>query len=683
MHKKIIFLLVLLCSVTYSKDKLFQPHDVFRTLTVEETAISPDGEFAAFTLRNPRPFSDGPGSAYEELYAFNYRDMSVIPLLTGNVTVDDVSWTNDSKFVSFTSKLGDDDVSQIYKISLDGNDTVRVTDWKTSVINYQWHPGENKVAFMAKEYVEKPEHEILGFDQEVFEENIPGRNLYLLDLNSGNVVQLNASGAVFDFQWSPDGSSIAAAVAPRNLVDDSYMFTRLKLIDPASGSMSDLVENPGKLGSFEWSPDGKSLAFISGADKNDAVDGSLFICEVPNSTHFTGLKNYSADFVGSVVDVDWLNEETVLFVSEEGVHTTLRKQRIGSDQSELVINPGETVFKSISKSNGKIVFAGETSGHPKELYTHDLESRQASRNTFHNEWLKYIKLAKQETIEYKASDGLKIEGLLFYPVNFVEGKKYPMITYIHGGPESTNSYGWNTGYNRWGQSAAAKDFFVFMPNYRAGSGRGNKFTMMGFADAGGREFVDVLDGIDYLVDKGYVDREKVGIGGGSYGGYFSAWAASRHTEHFAAAVSFVGIGNQLVKRNTTDIPWESYLVHWGYWVNENPMEVYDRSPVRYAEKMNTPLLLLHGNKDPRVHPSQSLEMYRAFKLKGNAPVRLVWYEGEGHGNRKNTNRLDYHLRTLEWFEYYLKGENSKDSMPPNVIDYKLESLKVKSGKERT
>jgi dipeptidyl aminopeptidase/acylaminoacyl peptidase len=301
-----------------------------------------------------------------------------------------------------------------------------------------------------------------------------------------------------------------------------------------------------------------------------------------------------------------------------------------------------------------------------------LNKEKIERVTFNNEWLNEIKLAKQEVIEYSASDGLNIQGLLFYPVNFEKGKRYPLIIYAHGGPESTNSYGWNTGYNRWGQSAAAKDFFVFMPNYRSGSGRGNEFTMMGFADAGGREFIDILDGIDHLVEKGYVDRESVGIGGGSYGGYFSAWAASKHTKHFAAAVSFVGIGNQLVKRNTTDIPWESYLVHWGYWVNEDPVSVYDKSPVRYAEQMNTPLLILHGTKDPRVHPSQSLEMYRAFKLRGSAPVRLVWYNGEGHGNSKNTNRLDYHLRTLNWFEYYLKGENSENDKPSNEIEYNLD-----------
>jgi dipeptidyl aminopeptidase/acylaminoacyl peptidase len=674
MLRKTVFLLLIISIAVYSQNRLFEPHDVFKTEFVSDAVISPNGEFAAFSLYVPRTFSDDPGSDYRELYLFNYSDNSTSVLLDGKVSVSNIQFTNDNNYVSFTAKLGDDKKTQIYKISVNGGEPQRLTDSKTSIKSFEWHPSSNSLAYIAEEFLPEAEHEKMGFDQEVFEENIPARNLYWMDATSGEITQLNKEGAVFNFTWSPDGKSIAAAIAPRNLVDDSYMFVRLHIIDVDTKNVTKLLENPGKLGDFAWSPNGKHLAFVSGATKNDAVDGSLFISEVPNSKKFEELKKYSENFIGSVTDVDWVDSETVLFVSEEGVYTTLRKQKVGNDESELVIKPGIAVFKSISKAGDKIVMTGETADHPKELFTFDLTSGKAERNTFNNSWLKDVKLAKQVPIEYKASDGLNIEGLLFYPVNFEEGKRYPMIVYVHGGPEATNSYGWNTGYNRWGQSAAAQDFFVFMPNYRAGSGRGYEFTMMGFADAGGREFDDVIDGIKYLVFKGYVDKNKVGIGGGSYGGYFSSWAASKHTEHFAAAVSFVGIGNQLVKRNTTDIPWESYLVHWGYWVNEKPMEVYDKSPVRYAEQMNTPLLLLHGDKDPRVHPSQSLEMYRAFKLKGNAPVRLVWYKGEGHGNRKNTNRLDYHLRTLDWFNYYLKGDN-KDSMPSNVVDYEVDKLK--------
>ena len=121
---------------------------------------------------------------------------------------------------------------------------------------------------------------------------------------------------------------------------------------------------------------------------------------------------------------------------------------------------------------------------------------------------------------------------------------------------------------------------------------------------------------------------------------------------------------------TTDIPYEDYLVHWGVWIHENEDLVWERSPVRYVNGSTTPTLILGGKNDTRVHPSQSLELYRGLKLHSNAPVRYVRYPGEGHGNRKNTLRLDYSLRTMRWFEYYLKGDNPKKEMPPKYLDVK-------------
>ena len=211
-----------------------------------------------------------------------------------------------------------------------------------------------------------------------------------------------------------------------------------------------------------------------------------------------------------------------------------------------------------------------------------------------------------------------------------------------------------------------------MPNYRGSSGRGVGFSKADQGDMGDEEFNDVIDGIDYLINKGMVDKARVGIGGGSYGGYFSGWGATKHTSRFAAAVAFVGISDQVSKRYTTDIPWESYYSHWTFWTYEKFDLVFDRSPIKYANGSQTATLILHGKEDPRVHPSQSLELYRALKMHGKAPVRLVWYPGEGHGNRKNPARLDYNLRTLEWFDYYLKSDNDKTRKPSKDLDYGVE-----------
>jgi dipeptidyl aminopeptidase/acylaminoacyl peptidase len=193
---------------------------------------------------------------------------------------------------------------------------------------------------------------------------------------------------------------------------------------------------------------------------------------------------------------------------------------------------------------------------------------------------------------------------------------------------------------------------------------------MGQADAAGKEFDDLVDAIDHLDRSGLVDPERVGITGGSYGGYASAWGATYYSDRFAASVMFVGISDNVSKMGTTDIPIEMYAVHHRKWLWEDWDYFRQRSPIFHAEKATTPLLIMHGKEDPRVHPSQSMELYRLVKLLGKAPVRLVFFPGEGHGNRRAASRIDYNLRMMRWFEHYLKDPARRDApAPPPDLDY--------------
>jgi dipeptidyl aminopeptidase/acylaminoacyl peptidase len=242
-----------------------------------------------------------------------------------------------------------------------------------------------------------------------------------------------------------------------------------------------------------------------------------------------------------------------------------------------------------------------------------------------------------------------------------------LILAVHGGPESHVSHGWVTTYSLPGQIAASRGMAVFYPNYRGSTGRGVAFSKLGQGDAAGKEFDDLVDAVDHLVASGLVDKSKVGVTGGSYGGYATAWCSTRFSDRFAAGVMFVGISDKLSKVGTTDIPNEEYYVHalkrpWEDW-----QFLLERSPIYHAGNSRTPLLILHGKDDPRVNPGQSRELYRHLKLRGQAPVRLVLYPGEGHGNKKAAARLDYNLRLLSWMEHYLKGKGG--AMPPSEIDY--------------
>jgi dipeptidyl aminopeptidase/acylaminoacyl peptidase len=217
--------------------------------------------------------------------------------------------------------------------------------------------------------------------------------------------------------------------------------------------------------------------------------------------------------------------------------------------------------------------------------------------------------------------------------------------------------------------AAGRGYAVFYPNYRGSTGRGVAFSKADQGDGVGAEFEDVLDGIDYLIERGLADGDRVGMTGGSYGGYFTGWAATRYSERFAAAVMLYGVTNQLSKTGTSDIPMELELVHWLTNPYENLGLFMERSPITYIENARTPLLILHGADDARVYPGQSLEMYRALKVKGDVPVRLVLYPGEGHGFRRAAARYDCSVRMLRWLDYFLM--EGKTEPPPWRVDYRL------------
>jgi dipeptidyl aminopeptidase/acylaminoacyl peptidase len=189
-------------------------------------------------------------------------------------------------------------------------------------------------------------------------------------------------------------------------------------------------------------------------------------------------------------------------------------------------------------------------------------------------------------------------------------------------------------------------------------------------DPAGKEFEDIIDGVDYLIETGLVDGEKVGVTGGSYGGYATAWMATRYTDRFAAGVMSVGISDNISKWGTSDIPEEMFLVHSRKRIWEDYDFFLKRSPIYYAGQAKTPLLILHGENDTRVDPGQSKELYRHIKTRTDTPVRLVLYPGEGHGNRKSTARFDYNSRMLRWFRYYLQGVGSE---PPKYIDVDLQA----------
>jgi dipeptidyl aminopeptidase/acylaminoacyl peptidase len=447
-------------------------------------------------------------------------------------------------------------------------------------------------------------------------------------------------------------------------VDDGYMRKRVTIADAGSGKVVARIENPGKLGAISWSPDGKNLAYVAGGDKNDPSAGRLMAVAASGGTPKELLPGYE----GNAAKAAWRDNETVMFLGAEGVETILGDVALAHPGRPNQHRGGPILADfDVSRDGKTVAMVAHTASHPPEVYRWALPDTEPRRLTTSNPWLSGKRLAPQEVVKFKARDGLALEGVLVRPLEEKKGERYPLILYVHGGPEGHHSNGWMTNYGEPGQVGAARGFAVFYPNYRGSTGRGVAFSKMGQGDPAGKEFDDLVDAVDHLVASGLVDKSKVGITGGSYGGYATAWCTTRYSDRFAAGVMFVGISDLVSKAGTTDIPMEEAAVHAMRWPWDDWKLALERSPIFYADKSHTPVLILDGKEDPRVHPSQSLVFYRYMKMRSKAPVRLVLYPGEGHGNRNSAHRFDYNLRMMEWFEHYLKGPGGDP--PKSEIEY--------------
>lgn len=644
-------------------------HHVAKLRGVGSAKMSPDGSRIAYTLSVPRkPLEEEDGPPWSELHVVGREGVSR-PFVSGAVNVESIRWTKDGKGISFLAKRGKDEHRALYVIPSEGGEARRVLAHATEITGYSWSPDGKRIAFLAKEEPAKKQKELekKGFNQEVFEESAKPVRIWVASLEESDAKPkpLDVKGSASELKWSPAGSSLAVALAPTSLVDDSYMSRRVAVVDADSGKVLVRFENAGKLGPIAWSPDGKSLAFVSGADINDPSAGRLMVVPATGGA----IKDVLPGYEGNVASIAWQDSDTVMLIGEEGVYTTFaRVRKDGLGGKTLVPAGGPVLFAfDLARDGMSAAMVAQAPEHPGEVFLSTHPSPTPRRLTTSNPWLSSVRRAPQEVVKFKARDGLTLEGLLIHPLDEKKGEKYPLILAVHGGPEAHYRNGWLTNYADPGQVAAARGFAVFYPNYRGSTGRGVVFSKMGQGDPAGKEFDDLVDAVDHLVASGLVDKAKVGVTGGSWGGYATAWCSTYFSDRFAAGVMFVGLSDFVSFMGTTDIPYEEYFVHLRQWPWQDWKFLLERSPIFHAQKAHTPLLILDGKEDPRVHPSQSLVLYRYLKLLSRAPVRLVLYPGEQHGNRRAASRLDYNLRMIEWMEHYLKGPGG--APPPSEIEY--------------
>lgn len=661
---------VTLLAVSVSVPAMARPmtaEDVLQVKNVTDISVSPLGSGIAIGVSSMPDIASGAknGTSERQLRvataAGNVRDF-----LPADMNVRAIQYSPDGRLVSFLWKPeGDDAKRGLYAIPVDGGGHRQLTALSDgNITGYVWGPDSRTVYLMADAAADKArkKESKAGFNAKIYEEEQKFKRLFAADISVGPDAEpreIPFEGQISALEISADGRWLAAAAAPTTQVDDSLTSTRVQIIDAASGARKALVETPGKIGDFEISPDGKTLSLIAAVDKHDPAATTLYLAD-PATGSFRPVTEGQAN---AAVDTEWLANGELAVAMHVGAQSELRFYDASGTLLRSV-NPDGLILRDIDTSGGRLAAIADAPKHPRELFV--LDGDRFTRWSDHNGWLEDIDMGTQRTIRYTARDGQEVEGIVIEPVGGAPRGGAPTIFRVHGGPEAHDSNGWLTSYGAPGQVGAGAGYTVFYPNYRGSTAYGTAFSKQHQNDYAGKEFNDLVDAIGALEAAGLTNRDKVGITGGSYGGYASAWGATALSEHFAASVMFVGISNQISKFGTTDIPNEMFLVHSRKWPWEDWQGMLDVSPIAHVDKAKTPILILHGENDTRVAPSQSYELYRNIKVRTDTPVRLVLYPGEGHGNRKAAAQYDYNIRMMRWMDTYLKGDGKE--MPPPRFD---------------
>ena len=649
----LIVFLFIICQPVVTAQGL-SPEDVANIKTVSSVSMSHNAESVAYTLSVPRTDEEPVGRNYSELYIIPAAGGDPVPVFEKPQSAGSPQWGADGRLY-FISQITDyHNQVQVYSVNRSGDDLQKHTQAEHGLISFSWSEDGSTLAYTAMEPVsdERREMEERGYDMVVAGENLRYIRLWIQPRDGNAEIITPEDLYVWEFSWSPDGDRLALRVSDKPGADIDQLYTRYAVINRDGSGLRDVMSSPRKKMSLSWSPDGTRLAVLAGKVYSDPLPQRIWVIDVDGEEK---IDITPENWEGTPEWLTWMDEMTLMFTAVERSTTSLFTLRTDRQTPNQIIGGGEEIFRSISPDGSKRAFAASvnTKYHPGEVYVTDIRRAEFQRLTYHNEWLNERELGEQSSITWKGEDDKEMEGILVKPVGFEEGVRYPLAVLPHGGPEGISMNGWNTRSLYPVHVLANEGYVVFKPNYRGSGGRGTAFASANHRDLGGKEFYDVLLGIDHLDEIGLIDPEKVGISGTSYGGYFAAWASTRHSNRFAAGITFAGLSNWISFLGTTDIPHEMSVVHWDLYWFDNPGQNWERSPVAWLNQAETPLLIATGLADERVHPEQSIQLHQFLQMKG-IPTELVLYPRQPHGLTERAHQLDFMNRVIEWFEEYLK-----------------------------
>jgi len=449
---------------------------------------------------------------------------------------------------------------------------------------------------------------------------------------------------------SPDGLQIAYSTNYTGEEND-YHLSDIWIVPTAGGEARRLTLGPGGKYHPRWHPSGERVFFIR------ALDPEVSFSQ-PNIYSLTTLgEDLKCESESLTFDVagwrafDWSKSGTMFVSAADGVATIIVSRENEGGFTERFAFDAH-VHEFAVAQDGALAFVMSDAENCPELYwLPERAGKPEALTDLNADWHVAYALQPVMPVTWNAPDGLEIEGLLTYPAGYRLGDRCPMVVTAHGGPYARSVLATTSGSLH--QVLAGDGFAVLSPNYRGSEGYGNDFGLAIRGDLGGGDYSDVIAGIDWAVEQGIADPERLGIVGSSYGGYLANLAISR-SNRFKAAVSAFGIFSLVSDFLNSETPrWETEYLAGTYW--DKPEQYRDRSPVTAAPNIETPVLIMHGESDGNTFYSNSQELYTALRLLSK-PVEMVRYPREGHGFAEPMHRLDEMRRVRAWFDRYLRCE---------------------------
>jgi dipeptidyl aminopeptidase/acylaminoacyl peptidase len=656
----------------------------FRRL--QATAMSSDGSHVAYILSTP--LMEGKKSEFQSQIWVAATDGSSNRQYTqGNYSATAPAFSPDGEYLSFSAKReeGEDSKTQIWVMPLFGGEARQLTDAAENVSAYKWSPDGSRLAFTMQEPLSAERKKQVEEKRDVILVDLQPRYRHLhvvpAELDSGELqqpLQLSSGELVVgSFDWSPAGDEIVFSHSTTADLDVSDLEGDISIVTvPGVEDLVDMVEEStdveedaaqeetlrivgntrvlasgrGSEGNPYWSPDGNWIAYTSsGSEPNLIGLGDVYVMPAAggDSRQLAQTPNRSPNIAG------WSNTSDELYLVET---LATRRAVIGlplrGDEIRTLTPPTGVVGNvALAGDAASLVYSWQTADQPWNLFAQTTASDSASvQLTDLHSQIPIPEMGRTELVSWDSEDGTRIEGFLTYPIGYVEGRSYPVILNVHGGPSGVFVDGFTGGPGIYQiQYFAQNGFAILRPNPRGSTGYGYEFREATATNWGEGDFKDLLTGLDMVIDMGVGNVDQQYLMGWSYGGYMTSWAVTQ-TDRFKAASMGAGLSNLVSMSMTSDI--RRYLVeHMGdyYW---NDMEAYQKSSaMHHIENVVTPTQVIHGQEDERVPTSQGQEFYHALKYRG-IDTEMIVYPRTPHGPREPKFLMDVSPRILAWFNKY-------------------------------